>query len=398
MAPERGAFRDRGDRRRTGGSVRRVPPEAGRTPVRDPGRERAHRRQLADPLRLVAPLHPALGDPAPGVAVPGLRDRSRRRTSWPTTSRRTPRRFDLPVADGDPAWNGLSREGERFVIAAGERRIEADDVIVATGAHRDPRVPVLSSRLDPEIVQLHVRDYRDSSQLREGGVLVVGAGNSGADVSLDVVGDALQPGCLVHHRGHIPVDIDTWVARNIALPRRQVHRSSRAHDQDADGPQGEGEYASQGDLLVRVKPKWLEAAGVERRRRRRSAVRDGKPILEDGRVLDVTNVIWCTGFGLGFSWIDLPIFGEDGAPMHDRGVVMSEPGLLLRGAPLPVRDELRRAPRCGSGREVRRAPLAHSSATAGDGRGAGRGLAGREPALERRRGTGPRTARRRPRS
>lgn len=62
-------------------------------------------------------------------------------------------------------------------------------------------------------------------------------------------------------------------------------------------------------------------------------MQDGLPSLEDGRVLDVTNVIWCTGFRADFGWIDLPVFGEDGEPLHDRGVVVGEPGLYFVGRP-----------------------------------------------------------------
>jgi putative flavoprotein involved in K+ transport len=60
-------------------------------------------------------------------------------------------------------------------------------------------------------------------------------------------------------------------------------------------------------------------------------VRNGLPLLEDGRVLDVANVVWCTGFREDFSWIDLPAFGEDGQPVHDRGVARSVPGLYFVG-------------------------------------------------------------------
>ena len=54
-------------------------------------------------------------------------------------------------------------------------------------------------------------------------------------------------------------------------------------------------------------------------------------MLEDGRVLEVANVIWCTGFDSGLSWIDLPIFGEYGEPVHEPGVVTGEPGLYFVG-------------------------------------------------------------------
>ena len=55
--------------------------------------------------------------------------------------------------------------------------------------------------------------------------------------------------------------------------------------------------------------------------------RDGFPVLNDGRVMDVSNVVWCTGFRPDFGWIDIPVFGEDGEPAQERGVVGSTPGL-----------------------------------------------------------------------
>ena len=60
---------------------------------------------------------------------------------------------------------------------------------------------------------------------------------------------------------------------------------------------------------------------------------DGRPALEDGRVLDVSSVIWCTGFREEFPWIDLPIFDENERPLHERGVVVGEPGLYFVGMP-----------------------------------------------------------------
>src|SRR4029450_4468280 len=73
--------------------------------------------------------------------------------------------------------------------------------------------------------------------------------------------------------------------------------------------------------LVRVKPKDLTAAGI-RRVPRVVGGRDGAPLLADQRVLEVANVIWCTGSGPDFSWIDLPVFGEnDNEPVHHRGGV-----------------------------------------------------------------------------
>jgi putative flavoprotein involved in K+ transport len=85
-----------------------------------------------------------------------------------------------------------------------------------------------------------------------------------------------------------------------------------------------------GGPLVRVKPTDLAKAGI-RRIPRVIGARNGLPLLEDGRVLDVANVVWCTGFHPGFAWLDLPVFGPDGEPQHDRGVVTTEPGLYFVG-------------------------------------------------------------------
>ena len=60
-------------------------------------------------------------------------------------------------------------------------------------------------------------------------------------------------------------------------------------------------------------------------------VRDGLPLLDDGRALDVANVIWCTGFKQDFSWIELPVTGEEGWPQEERGVVPTAPGLYFTG-------------------------------------------------------------------
>jgi putative flavoprotein involved in K+ transport len=54
-------------------------------------------------------------------------------------------------------------------------------------------------------------------------------------------------------------------------------------------------------------------------------------MLDGGRVLDVANVVWCTGFRQVFDWIDLPVIGSDGWPEESRGVVPAAPGLFFCG-------------------------------------------------------------------
>jgi putative flavoprotein involved in K+ transport len=61
-------------------------------------------------------------------------------------------------------------------------------------------------------------------------------------------------------------------------------------------------------------------------------MQNGVPVVEGGRIVEVANVIWCTGFEPDFRWIDLPVF--DGLPVHDRRVVGAEPGPYFVGLPL----------------------------------------------------------------
>jgi putative flavoprotein involved in K+ transport len=98
------------------------------------------------------------------------------------------------------------------------------------------------------------------------------------------------------------------------------------------GRKAQPRFVSHSATLVRVKLKDLAAAGVEQVPRT-VGIEDGRPALEDGRVLDVSNVIWCTGFKEEFRWIDLPIFDENKRPLHERGVVVGEPGLYFVGLP-----------------------------------------------------------------
>lgn len=237
------------------------------------------------------------------------------------------RRFDIRVETGVRVEK-LSREGERFVATAGNRRFEADNVVVAMSSWQEPRIPEFAGELDPSIVQLHVAEYRNPGQLQEGGVLVVGAGNSGAEVANELARthDVWLSG---PDTGNIPFRPESVAAR-ILMPiigRIIFHRVLTTST--PIGRKVRPKMVSTGEPLLRVKPKDLTAAGVERVPRV-TEVQHGQPQLEDGRRIDVANVVWCTGFHPGFSWIDLLVLGPQG-PVHHRGIVESEPGLYFLG-------------------------------------------------------------------
>jgi putative flavoprotein involved in K+ transport len=281
-------------------------------------------RNRWDSLRLFTPAHfnglPGMPFPAPKWTFPTKDEFADYLESYAA-------RFELPVRIG-VSVNALRRDGDRYVVTSGERRFEADRVVVATGAFRIPKVPGFAFELDPGIVQLHSSEYRNPGQLASGDVLVVGVGNSGAEITSEVA-RSHSTWLSGKESGQIPVRHGPGAARTLfRVVRFAGHRVLTKRT-----PLGRRiglKLATKATPLIRVKAKDLIGLGVQRVPRIIGA-RDGLPVLDDGRVLEVANVIWCTGFRQDYRWIDLRVFGEDGLPVHDRGIVRSEPGLYFMG-------------------------------------------------------------------
>jgi putative flavoprotein involved in K+ transport len=236
--------------------------------------------------------------------------------------------FDLPVQSGVRV-NRLWREGARYFADAGDRRFEADHVVVAMSSYQGSKVPAFARDLAPDIVQLHSSEYRSLAQLQPGPVLIVGTANSGAELAAETA--AAHPTWIAGRDvGEIPFPIGSvWVQR-IVLPilfRVVFHRILTVKT-----PMGRKARMKRQSALSRIRQRRadLVEAGVQWIERV-VGVTGGRPRLENGRTLDVRNVIWCTGYDLGLSWIDLPILEPDGEPRHTSGLVEGEPGLYFVG-------------------------------------------------------------------
>lgn len=289
-----------------------------------------HWRDRWDSLRLYSP---ARWDSLPGFRFPA------RAFHYPTGREMGDyiaayaERFALPVRSGtrverlDPA-----PDGDGFLVSAGGRRIVARQVVVATGAFAIPRAPDFAGELDPAIRQLHSHEYRDPSQLQDGPVLVVGLSHSGGDIAFET---AKTHRTILSGKaaGQLPIKVTesrkAWIGwpvvefafAHVLTIRTPMGRAMRPHVRQGGGP------------LIRVRLPDLDRAGVERHDEKTVGVQDGKPVLADGTVLDVANVIWCTGYRRDYSWIGAPVMGDDGYPVEVRGVSPTVPGLYFLGVP-----------------------------------------------------------------
>jgi len=281
-------------------------------------------RKRWDSLRLFTP---AKYDGLPGWRFPA------RRWSFPTKDEMADyleayaARFELDVRTGIKI-DRLSKQNGRFIITSGSDSFKADNVIVATGSHRTPRLPSFARELNPHIVQLHSSEYVTPGQLRDGPVLVAGLGNSGAEIAYELV-RTRATWVAGNEHGEIPVPHGS-VRSRFVLPVIRFLGHRVLTKGTPIGRKVGPKIAAGGTPLIRTKSQHLSEAGIERGGRV-VGTRDGLPLLEDGRVVDVPNVVWCTGFREDFSWIELPIFDADGRPRHERGVVGAEPGLYFVG-------------------------------------------------------------------
>lgn len=284
-------------------------------------------RRRWDSLRLFTP---ARFDGLDGMAFPAPR------FSFPTKDdmgdflEAYAHRFDLPVRTGVRV-DGLRPGKAGYVVTSGKVEWSADQVVVAMSDFQRPKVPSFAADLDPAIVQLHSSDYRSPAQMEEGDVLVVGGGNSGSEIARELSMAGHRVHMAGRHPGHIPFRVEGFLGRHLFVPlvlRVVFYRLLTTST--PMGRRARKKVLANGEQLVRVKPKDLKRLGVERVPRV-TGTRDGLPQLQDGRVLDVANVIWCSGFHPGFDWIDLPIPEGELVPAHDRGVVRSHPGLYFTG-------------------------------------------------------------------
>jgi putative flavoprotein involved in K+ transport len=276
-----------------------------------------------DSLRLFTP---ARYNSLPGMPFPGERYALPTKDEVARYLKAYAERFALPVRLRTRVRSLGGRPGSYQVTTTAGEMLTASSIIVATGANQQPYVPAFSAELRPEMVQVHSSGYRRPSQLPEGRVLVVGAGNSGAQIALELAESGRQVVLSGPDTGALPRrllgrDIYDWLWPTLMRPRIDTAIGRRLM---------RGRLFS-GDPLVGMSAKSLARPGLERAGKT-IGQRDGSPLLDGGRVLPgIAAIVWCTGFRPDFGWIELPLLGLDGYPRHRRGIALDAPGVAFLG-------------------------------------------------------------------
>lgn len=271
-------------------------------------------RNRWDSLRLFTPAGfshlPGMRFPGPGAALPSKDEMADYLSAYAV-------RFGLPVELGVRV-DAVRRVDDEFLISAAGRRWRARNVVAATGPYAVARVPEFAPALDPTVTQLTAQSYRRPEQLPDGPALVVGAGNSGAEIALD-----LAPTRPVWLSGPDVLQVPRLGVAAYRLMRLLGRFGAK---------RAEARLGGAGSPLGGVRVRDLTEAGI-RRVPRTVGARDGLPLLADQRTLDVVAVVWCAGSRPDYRWLDLPPADSTARPPQRDGIAESEPGLYFVGLP-----------------------------------------------------------------
>src|ERR1700676_639213 len=289
------------------------------------------------------------------------------------------KKFDAPIRTGVEVTKVVRNAGRQgFTIETSDGTIEANRVVVATGAFQRPLIPPIAPK-DERLTQIHSADYRNPGQLPEGAVLVVGAGSSGVQIAdelqrsgkkvylsvgphdrpprsyrnrdycwwLGVLGEwdkeVATPGrehvtiAVSGARGGHTVDFRTLANQGITLVglTKSFDRGVVTFEPDLAGnlARGDENYMA----LLDAADAYIARNGLDlpEEPEARKTLPDPQcvthPLLElDLAEAGVTSIVWATGYTVDYSWLNVNAFAANGKPQHQRGV-STEPGVYFLG-------------------------------------------------------------------
>src|SRR5262249_17248934 len=290
-------------------------------------------------------------------------------------------RFNLPLHCGIEVFS-VQKLGERFLVRTEEGDYESDNVVIATGLYQSPRIPRLSESIPSDILQIHSMHYKNPSLLPDGAVLLVGTGQSGAQIAEELYQSGRKVYLSIGSAGRVPrryrgKDINDWFTR-MGMFDTKVEQLKSPHDKFAPHPQISGKNGGQslnlhqfardgvvllghvrnardGRLIIApdlsetlAKVDEFETSALKMiddyiARMGLSVPTETIPKLRDGYAKEIvteldlksagiTTILWATGYAFDFSLVKLPVVDRDGYPIQKRGVTAHD-GLYFLGMP-----------------------------------------------------------------
>ncbi|KKO54346.1 flavin-containing monooxygenase [Paenibacillus sp. DMB20] len=250
--------------------------------------------------------------------------------------------FELPI-QYETKVTSVRQENGLFAVSTSRGYFRAEQLIIATGPFQKPRLPAFSGAVPDDIVHLHSSLYKHPSQLQDGNVLVVGGGNSGAQIAVELSNGRETFLAVSRPPRYLPMTVAGeaifWWLDRLGLLR-------------ADSSSWIGRRLRRaGDPIFGYELKQAVRCGKVILKRSAVGFGSGGVRFEDGSELDVRNIVWATGFDSGYEWLHVKeALDHHGRVLHNRGMSPVK-GLYYVG--LPWQTHRGSALLAGVGRDAR---------------------------------------------
>ncbi|TYA10230.1 NADPH-dependent L-lysine N(6)-monooxygenase [Paenibacillus faecis] len=232
--------------------------------------------------------------------------------------------FELPVKLETQVLS-VEKDNEFYIVKTNKGPYKVLNLVIATGPFSKPHIPQMADGLSPEIFQIHTSSYRNVGQLHPGNVLVVGAGNSGAQIAVELAGDREVHLSAGHPLHFFPLrlagkNIFWWFRMLGILDREKGSRLGDFLSRQKDPIFGTELKRAIGMNGVRIRPRTI-------------SIDSNTVTFMDSTQLRVDNIIWATGFVPDYGWLHIPgVLDGHGRPVHHRGISPVK-GLYYLGLP-----------------------------------------------------------------
>ncbi len=231
--------------------------------------------------------------------------------------------FSIPVSLNTKVER-LEKIDNKFMAKTSKGVWIANKVVIATGPFQKPFIPKIDGDLSNGVFQLHSLEYQRSSQLPDGNVLIIGAGNSGSQIATELSMSRKVYISTGHDIVFIPHQILKrsifWWLDRLYLSKVSVDSKIAKYLQKTEPVIGMELKKLIEDSKVQVKERTVSFQGKE-------------ATFKDGTKMKVDTIIWATGFQYDYSWIDIPdVLDQQKKPIHHRGISPIK-GIYFLGLP-----------------------------------------------------------------